>query len=84
MRDVEDVIRRMAFNILHPERLFSHYNSRAFTSAGQGDFEIDEEIEMEHLDQAGYIFGCNYHGDLIVKDANVNAPWNVIVDLKWL
>jgi len=67
-QDKIDAIKLCA-TIPNPEKIFSYDNSCAFTFAGYGEFEVDKEIEMKHLDEATYIFGVNYYGDPIVCDA---------------
>lgn len=71
INDKIDAIRLCA-NIPNPATIFSYHNSCAFTDAGVGEFEIDEDIEMNHLNDANYIFGVNYYGDPIVKDVKGN------------
>lgn len=59
----------MCATIPYPKETFSYSTSCPFTETGRGEFEIDEEIEIKHLDEAGFVFGVNFHGDPIVCDA---------------
>lgn len=55
-----------------PEKVFSYHRSCAFTSDGNGEFEIDGDIEVFDLQEANFVFGVTYYGEPVVADARGN------------
>ncbi len=59
---------KLCCSIDQPKKVFSQWMSCAFAHEGEGEFEIDEKINVEDLKDAGMLFGVDYYGRPIVSD----------------
>ena len=64
---------KLLASIPNPKNVFSWNYSCAFVDEGCGEFEIDEDITIEDLRNAGYRFGVNYYGQPIVADTRAQV-----------
>ena len=64
---------KLLATIPNPKDVFSWHHSCAFVDGGCGEFEIDADIMIEDLRDAGYKFGVNYYGQPIVADTRAQV-----------
>ncbi len=64
---------KLLTRIQNPKEVFARDFSCAFVEAGNGEFEIDDDITIEDLRKAGYKFGVNYYGQPVVADTRAQV-----------
>ena len=64
---------KLCATIPKPETVFSYHKSCSFTSNGNGQFYIDDDIDVSDLEKAGYKFGVTFYGEQVVADARGNV-----------